>query len=193
MESIFILYKENPKPSIQRGKEGKKEEKGKKKERRKRWKNLVPSPSATLSAVALGLQRAETGKKKREKKKRKKEAETVKVRLKLGGSDTYSIPMSCHVDTDTSSISKSLSIIAFANYFSAVEVIINQPILVSNFLMVLAYVALILPPCCNRICYQITNPLFETIIKSHVLCFASFLFNFYKATWFAIVMFLGQG
>lgn len=79
--------------------------------------------------------------------------------------------------------------VTFASYFLIVKVIINQPILVSNFLMVLAYVAVILPPCCNRIFY---NPLFETILKSHVLFFASFLLDFYKATWFAIVMFLGR-
>lgn len=37
MELIFILYKQNPKPSIQQGKEGKKEkEKGKKKKKERK-------------------------------------------------------------------------------------------------------------------------------------------------------------
>lgn len=52
MELFFILYKEIPKSSIQRGKERKKM--GKKEEKEK-GENLAPPPSSTLLEATLGL------------------------------------------------------------------------------------------------------------------------------------------
>lgn len=90
IEFIIILYKQNPTPSIRRGKEGKQEKKGKKRERKKKGKSSVVAVLHPLGSDVRFIER------KNEKKEEEEDEEAKTVKCPI---ETWSIQYISHTRT----------------------------------------------------------------------------------------------